>query len=98
MRQRAGSVFSTRISVSGLENWQTGIRKRDEFWRSGWHRPALPATDIFHIISIPFNCRDTSLRVAEAMICFFEFGTKTRPQDLLLFLISETGLKLSFLA
>ena len=99
MRQRtSGSVFSTRISVSGLENWQTGIRKRDEFWRSGRHRLALPATDIFHIISILFNCRDTSLRVAEAMICFFDFGARTRPQDLLLFLISETGLKMSFLA
>ena len=61
---------------------------------------------IFHIISIPFNCSDTALRVAEAMIgakvkllcfamfaLFLKFGARTRPRDLWPFLISETGLK-----
>ena len=44
--------------------------KQDEFWRSGLHSLAF-ACCIFHIISIPFNCSDTALRVAKAMI-----GTK----------------------
>ena len=61
----------------------------------------------FAIISIPFNCSDTVLRVAEAMIgakviifvilhvsaLFLEFGARTRHQDLWPFFISETGLK-----
>ena len=50
---------------------------------------------IFHIISIPFNCSDTALRVTDAKIgpkvkilCFAmialfpEFGDRTRSQDL----------------
>ena len=41
--------------------------KQDEFWQSGWHRLELPAV-FSHILSIPFNCSDTALRVAEAMI------------------------------
>ena len=62
----------------------------------------------FHIISIPFNCSDTALRLTEAMIspkvkffvfchvCFvLKFGARTRPQDLWPFLISEIGLKFS---
>ena len=61
---------------------------------------------IFHIISIPFNCSDTALRVTDGKIgpkvkifvfryvaLFPEFGARTRPQDLWPFLISETGLK-----
>ena len=53
---------------------------------------------IFHIISIPFNCSDTALRVAEAMIgakvkllCFamfalcLKFGARTRPRGSLAF-------------
>ena len=55
---------------------------------------ACIACCIFHIISIPFNCSDTALRVAKAMI-----GAKVLP-CLLCFsnlapelLISETGLK-----
>ena len=64
---------------------------------------------IFHIISIPFNCSDTALGVAEAMmigakvkykfLCFvifalfLKFDARTRSQDLCHFLISETGLK-----
>ena len=51
-------------------------------------------------MSIPFNCSDTALGVTEAMIglkvkifvfhhmfvLFFEFGARTRPQDLWPFL------------
>ena len=39
--------------------------QRDKFWRSGWH---CIACCIFHIISIPFNCSDTALRVTDAKI------------------------------
>ena len=58
---------------------------------------------IFHIISIPFNCSDTAIRLAKTMIgakvmcfvifaLFLEFRTRTRgpPRP---FFISETGLK-----
>ena len=92
-----------RFLNQDLGKWAGKLANRDQ--KAGWILAVRmasscirPTTDIFHIISIPFNCRDTSLRVAEAMICFFEFGARTRPQDLMLFLISETELKLSFLA
>ena len=58
---------------------------------------------IFHIISIPFNCSDTAIRVAKTIIgakviilcftvfaLFLEFRATTRLRP---FLISETGLK-----
>ena len=48
MKGRAGSV--AEISVSGLEilpyeyfSPVTGMKKREELWRSGYHRLALPA-------------------------------------------------------
>ena len=66
------SVFPTAISVSGLkllsyEHFSpvTGMKAR---WNLGWHRFATYACCIFHIISIPFNCSDTTLRVTKAMI------------------------------
>ena len=50
---------------------------------------------IFHIISVPFNCSDTALRVTDAKIglkvkmfvfryvaLFPKFGARTRTQDL----------------
>ena len=43
----------------------------------------------FHIITIPFNCSDTGLRITDGKIgqkvmfaLFPEFGTRTRSQDL----------------
>ena len=66
------SVFPTAISVSGLKLLSyghfspvTGMKAR---WNLGWHRFATYACCIFHIISIPFNCSDTTLRVTKAMI------------------------------
>ena len=68
------SVFPTAISVSGLkllsyEHFSpvTGMKAR---WNLGsrWHCFATYACCIFHIISIPFNCNDTALRVTKAMI------------------------------
>ena len=69
--------FSNRDVGKRAENFsiwtlQPGYRDEwmNEFWRSGLHRLAF-ACCIFHIRSIPFNCSDTALRVAKAMI-----GTK----------------------
>ena len=68
------SVFPTAISVSGLtllsyEHFSpvTGMKAR---WNLGsrWYCFAIYACCIFHIISIPFNCSDTTLRVTKAMI------------------------------
>ena len=68
------SVFPTAISVSGLkllsyEHFSpvTGMKAR---WNLGsrWYCFAIYACCIFHIISIPFNCSDTALRVTKAMI------------------------------
>ena len=68
------SVFPTAISVSGLkllsyEHFSpvTGMKAR---WNLGsrWYCFATYACCIFHIISIPFNCSDTALRVTKAMI------------------------------
>ena len=89
MREWAGSVQFCDMNTSA---WLLGW-KQDEFWWSGWHCLAF-ACCIFHIISIPFNCSDTALRVTKAMI-----GAKVSP-CLLCFLnlapellISETRLK-----
>ena len=60
-----------------------------------------------HIISTLLTCSDTAIRVAKAMIgakasktwclatiaLFLELRTRTHPQDLWPYLISETGLK-----
>ena len=79
MRGLAGSVPETSVFFDwdlGKPGWKfchmkTSARlpgwKQDEFWQSGWHRLELPAV-FSHILSIPFNCSDTALRVAEAMI------------------------------
>ena len=77
MRGRAGSVFDisvfpTRISVSGLENfaiWTLHTSYRDE---SGMNSVTGMASScfaccIFHIISITFNYSDTAISVAKAM-------------------------------
>ena len=61
---------------------------------------------IFHIISIPFNCSDTALRVVEAMIrakvkifvfrhvrFVCRFWRQNSSLDLWPFFIPETGLK-----
>ena len=79
--------------------------------KAGWLLAALIASSriaccIVHIISIPFNCSDTAVRVAEAMIgskviafvfrhvCFASrICARTLFRDLWPFLISETGLK-----
>ena len=79
MRGWAGSV--PEISVFRLESWWAGWRfclmntsawlpgwKWDEFWWPAWHRLALLAVCVFHIISIPFSCSNTALRVAIAMV------------------------------
>ena len=78
MRGRAGSffdisVFPTRISVSGLENfaiWTLHTSYRDE---SGMNSVTGMASScfaccIFHIISIKFNYSDTAISVAKAMV------------------------------
>ena len=62
MRERAGLV--PEISLNGLEILP---------WTSGWILAVRLASSsiaccIFHIMSIPFNCSDTALRVTEAMI------------------------------
>ena len=74
-------------------------------WMAGrilavWMASSCIACCIFHIISIPFNCSDTALRITDGKIgqkvmfaLFPELGTRTRSQDLWPFLISETGLK-----
>ena len=78
MRGQAGSVpdisvFPTEISVSGLE-----ILPYEHFilvtGMNGWMNSGSPmassciACCIFHIISMPFNCSDTALRVTDAKI------------------------------
>ena len=63
-----------------------------------WIASSCIACCIFHIISIPFNCSDTTLGVTKAitgakvislvfrLVAFFlEFRTRTRPEDLCLF-------------
>ena len=109
MRGRAGSV--PEISVSGLEilpyeHFSPVTGKKAGCILAVQMESSCIACYIFHIIIIPFNCSDTALRVAEAMIgakvkflcfamfaLFLKFGVRTRPRNLWPFLISETGLK-----
>ena len=106
---RAGPVFE--ISVTGLEilpyeHFSPVTGKKAECILAVQMESSCIACYIFHIISIPFNCGDTALRVAEAMIgakvkflcfamfaLFLKFGARTRSRDLWPYLISETGLK-----
>ena len=80
-------------------------------WTAGWILAVRMASSciaccIFHIISIPFNCSDTALRVTDAKIgpkvkifvfryvCFVSrIWRQNSSQDLWPFLISETRLK-----
>ena len=76
-------------------------------WTAGWILVVRMASSfiaccILHIISIPFNCSDTALRVTDAKIGpkvkifvfrYVCFVSQIWCQDLWLFLISETGLK-----
>ena len=74
MRRGAGAV--PEISISGLEILPyehfirviPGYERRDGFWRSVRMASSYIACRIFHIISIPFNCGDTALRVTETMV------------------------------
>ena len=78
----------------------------------GWTLAARIASSyiapcIFHIISILFNCSDTAIRIAKAMIiaevigflcfamfsCFLAFPPEAHCQDIRPYLISETELK-----
>ena len=98
VRGRADSVLG--ISVRGLK-----ILPYEHFspvtgMKAGWILAARMALSciaycVFHIISIPFNCIDTALRVVKAMVgakleflcftvfaLFLEFRARTRPEDL----------------
>ena len=78
MRRRAGSVpeislFPTDISVSGLEilpyEHFIPVTGMNGGMNSGGPNGVLSiACCIFHILSIPFNCSDTALRVTDAKI------------------------------
>ena len=70
MRGRAGLV--PKISVSWLEILPYK-HSRLPGWMAGWILAVWMASSciaccIFHIISIPFNCSDTALRVTDAKI------------------------------
>ena len=83
MRGRVGSVpeisvFPTGISVSGLKILPYELFSPVTGILAGWILAARMASSfiaycVFHIISIPFNCIDTALRVAQAMV-----GAKVR--------------------
>ena len=111
VHMKGGAGLVPKMLVSGLEILPyehfipvTGIKAG---WiLAVWMALSCFACCIFHIISILFNCSDTALGVAEAMIgmkvkffcftmfaLFLVFGARSRPQDLWPFLISETELK-----
>ena len=88
--ERAGWLSS----VLPYEHFSSVTRMKSGWILVVWMALSWIACCIFHIISIPFNCSDTALRVTKAMI-----GMKVSP-CLLCFsnlapelLISETGLK-----
>ena len=77
MRGQAGSVseisvFSTKISVSGLEILPCEHFSPVNGMKAGALAVRMASSCvvccIFHIISIPFNCSDAALRVTKAMI------------------------------
>ena len=95
-----GSKFCHMNTSSQLPGWTAGRILTVRMVSS------CIACCILHIISIPFNCSDTALRVTDAKIgpkvkmfvfryvaLFPKFGARTRTQDLWPFLIWETGLK-----
>ena len=73
--------------------------RRDEFWRSGWHRLVLPAVfSTSQASHLALSVTDAKIGPKVKILCFAmfalfpEFGARTRPQDLWPFLISEIGL------
>ena len=73
MRGRTGSVVP-EISVSGkFCHMNTSSRLTGWSWTTGGILAVRMASSciaccIFHIITIPFNCSDTAVRVSEAMV------------------------------
>ena len=65
MRGRAGSV--SRLEILPYEHFSLVTLDESRINSGGPNAIVLPCLLYFHIISIPFNCSDTALRVAEAM-------------------------------
>ena len=65
MRGQAGSV--SRLEILPYEHFSLVTLDESRINSGGPNAIFLPCLLYFHIISIPFNCSDTALRVAEAM-------------------------------
>ena len=65
MRGQAGSV--SRLEILPYEHFSLVTLDESRKNSGGPNAIFLPCLLYFHVISIPFNCSDTALRVAEAM-------------------------------